>query len=243
MACFRLFPRQHQIAEFLVLKRRVAALERFMQPASAARGRRSGTSYPPSSGRSDASLRTRRGDICSQRRSALPRTARRLANPCGVPGSMSTSICSHASQSFPGHTAAAWKLPARRAYSPRTPAPARGRAAPSPSNRTRPTRACTPHGFAHQLLADGAHRGFAFQTRRFRSSPSSASAANVTAPVPAPQSSRVLGASPARRQRLGQRRFRRFHRRGHARKRISRRLALPRSEAACPRPSSIDTPR
>ena len=93
------------------------------------------------------------------------RTARRLAKPCGVPGSMSTSICSHASQSFSGHTAGAWQLPARRAYSPRTPAPARGKRLLAVKSHAAHSR-LHASGFAHQLLADGAHRGLAFQTRR-----------------------------------------------------------------------------
>lgn len=80
---FRLFPRQNQIGEFFVFIRRVATLERLVQPRPL---HADGKVAPviPRHRAGCASFRTRRGDICSRPVSAS-RTARRLRTPAACP--------------------------------------------------------------------------------------------------------------------------------------------------------------
>ena len=170
-----------------------------------------------------ASFRTRRGDICSPpgqrfpngaqigeplRRARLDEHEHLFARIPEFPGHMQP----HGSFQLAEHIALAHQSGARKRLLRRQ--IARG-----------PLRLYAS-GFAHQLLADGAHRGLAFQTRRpFQPQQRVRRKRHRARTRAAVQQG--FGRKSRRRQRLGQRRFRRFHRRGHARKRISRRLALP----------------
>lgn len=159
---FRLFPRQNQIGEFFVLIRRVATLERLMQPRPL---HADGKVAPviPRHRAGCASFRTRRGDICSPpgqrfpngaqigeplRRARLDEHEHLFARIPKFPGHMQP----HRSFQLAEHIALAHQPGARKRLLRRQ--IARG-----------PLRLYAS-GFAHQLLADGAHRGLAFQTRR-----------------------------------------------------------------------------
>ena len=148
--------------EFFVLIRRVATLERLMQPRPL---HADGKVAPviPRHRAGCASFRTRRGDICSPpgqrfpsgaqigeplRRARLDEHEHLFARIPKFPGHMQP----HGSFQLAEHIALAHQPGARKRLLRRQ--IARG-----------PLRLYAS-GFAHQLLADGAHRGLAFQTRR-----------------------------------------------------------------------------
>ena len=222
----RRLARQRQIAEFLVLKRRVAALERLVQPRPLNADGEVAPVFPRHRA-GFAPRRARRGDICAQRGQMRPngaqvRKALRRARLdedehllAGIP-ELFRHRQAHGGLQLAEHIPLADELRA-------------GQWLPRRQIAGRPLRLHAP-GLSHQPLADGAHRRLALQARRPLQRQQRIRRERHSARPRAAIQHR-LGRKAARLQRLGQRRPRGLHRRGHPGQRIGRRLALARQQA------------